>query len=125
MRDGGAGGVEQALQVEVDHPLPFLGGRVLDRPQEHHAGVVDDDVEPAQLVDRAVDGGDRLLLLGDVGLDRERGVPRSADLGRQALEPLEPAGGDRDLGAEGGELPRGRLADPAAGAGDQRHGSIQ
>ena len=61
MRHGGVGGVDQALEVDVDHPLPFLRRRVLDRPQEHLAGVVDDDVEPAQLVDRAADRGVRLL----------------------------------------------------------------
>ncbi len=119
------GGVDQALEVEVDHPVPLLGGRVLDRAEQHLAGVVDDDVEAAQLVDGAVDRGDRLLLVGDVGLDRQRGVTGAADLGGQPLQPFEPARRHRDFGPLGGQRPRGRLADATAGAGDQRNGSVK
>jgi hypothetical protein len=116
--EGGMCGVDQPLEVEVDHPVPLLGGGVLDRPEQHLAGVVDDDVEAAQLVDGAVDGGDCLLLVGDVGLDRQGGVTVTTDLAGQTLEAFQSAGRDGDLGALGGQCSRGRLADAAAGARD-------
>ena len=119
------GGVDQALEVEVDHPVPLLGGGVLDRPQQHLAGVVDEDVEAAELVDGALDRGDRLLLVGDVGLDRQRGVTVATDLGGQPLQPFQPPGRDRDFGSVGRQRSRRRLADAAAGAGDQRDGSVK
>jgi hypothetical protein len=123
--EGSVGGVDQALEVEVDHPVPLLGGRVLDRAQQHLAGVVDEDVEPPQLLDGAVDRGNGLLLVGDVGLDRQGGVALAANLCREALQPLEPAGRHRDFGPLFRQRARGRLADPAAGASDQRNRSVE
>ena len=35
--------------VELDHPPPLLERRVLDRTEQHHAGVVDHRVEPPEL----------------------------------------------------------------------------
>jgi hypothetical protein len=46
------GGVEQALDVDGDHALPFLGIRADDRAQQHQTGVVDQDVQPPEPLDR-------------------------------------------------------------------------
>jgi hypothetical protein len=40
------------------------------RAEQHHAGVVDERVKTARLGDRALHGGGRLRLVGDVGLTR-------------------------------------------------------
>ena len=97
VREGGVRDVQEPLDVEVDHPLPLLDGRVLDRPQQHDAGVVDHDVEAAELVDRALDRGDGLLALGHVGLDHERPAAGALDppapaprAGRAAGPPARP-----------------------------------
>jgi len=119
------GRVDQALEVEVDHPVPFLGGRILDRAEQHHAGVVDDDVEPSQLVDGAIDRSDRLLLVGDVGFDRKRGVTLAADLRGKPLKSLKTAGGHGDLRPLLRQRPRRSLTNATARASDQRNGSFK
>ena len=106
MRERGVGDVEQALEVERDHPVPLLDRRVDDRAEQHHAGVVDDDVEPAELGDGALDGGDRLVAVGDVGLDRE-----PAELAGERVEPVL---------APRGERPPARPGPPAPGPSPRR-----
>ena len=103
------------LRLSVDHPVPLLDRGVDDRAEQHHAGVVDHGVEPAELLRGALHGGDRLLAVGDVGLDRE-----PADLGGEGVEPVLAARGDGHRRPLCGERPRRRLADPAAGARDER-----
>ena len=114
------GDVEQALEVERDHPVPLLDRGVDDRAEQHHPGVVDHDVESAELLRGALDGRDRLLAIGDVGLDRE-----AADLRGQRVEPVLAPRGDGDGRALLGERARRRLADPAARAGDERDRVLQ
>ena len=65
--------------------------------------------------DGALDRGLRLLAVGDVGLDRE-----PADLAGERVEPVLAARGDGHRRPVRGERARRRLADPAAGARDER-----
>ena len=114
--EGGVGDVQQALEVERDHAIPLLDRGVHDLAEQHHAGVVDDDVESSELLRGALDGGDRLLALGDVDLDGE-----AADLRRQRIQTVLAARGDRHRRPLCRERARRRLADPAAGARDERN----
>jgi hypothetical protein len=109
------GDVEQPLEVELDHSIPLLDGGVDDRAEQHHAGVVDHDVEPTELLDGALDSGLRLLAIGDVGLDGQ-----ATDLGRERVQPVLAARDDSHRRALCRERARGRLADPAARARDER-----
>ena len=93
--------------------------------EQHHAGVVDHRVEPAELVDGAPDRLRRLLAVGDVGLDREHPPARLLDLRGERVEPVLAPRGDRDRRARARQRPRRRLADAAAGAGDQRNRSVK
>ena len=120
VRQRRVGDVEQPVEVERDHPLPLLDRGVDDRAEQHHARVVDHRVEPAELGGRALHGRDRLLAVGDVGLDRE-----PADLGRERVEAVLAAGGEGDLRALRRQRPRRRLADPAARARDERDCAVQ
>ena len=88
------GDVEDAVDVDVDHPLPVVERLVGRLVEQHHACVVDDRVEPAQLVDGPADRAGRLLAVGDVGLDDQR-----VDLRPQGVEPVLAARRDRDLRA--------------------------
>src|SRR5262249_24107012 len=87
-----------------------------DRKRPADARVVHDDVDAAELVERAVDdcrgAGDRrhVRLLGD------RAPAGRRDRGRRGPGALA-VGGD-DGGAGGGERDGVRAAEPAAGAGD-------
>ena len=125
MRERRLGDVEEAFDVEVDHPLPLLDRRLERRAEQHHAGVVDDGVEAAELGDGALDQGLGGGAVGDVGLDRERLAAGVVDLPGQALQPVDAAGRDGDRGAVGGEAFRGRLADAAGGAGDEGYGAVE
>jgi len=89
-----------------------LSVRVLDRPEQHDAGVVDHDVQASQLVDGPRDQRPHLLLVGDVGLDGQRAAASPLDLRGERVEPVGAARRDRDGGAAGRELPSGRLPDP-------------
>ncbi len=115
------GGVEEAEQVDLDHLLPFVDRGVDHGAEQHHAGVVDQDVEPAQLGGDPRHRGPGLLALADVGLDLQRPAARRLDLSRQGLQPVGPAGEDRHGRAVCGQRPRRRLPDPAGGPGHQRH----
>ena len=104
------GAVEEAEQVDVDHPPPLLGVGALDRAQQHHAGVVDEDVEAAHLLGGVLDEGARGGLVADVDLERV-GLPPSASIClRQLVEAVLAARSERHRGALGGQ--RGAVAAP-------------
>ena len=94
-------------------------GVLLDRLEDHHAGVVDDDVEPAEAGDRGIDGGRDLGLGGDVAAQREdvactafaQGVGGRMGAGLVVVGQHEPR-------PFGGEAARRRCADAAGRAGD-------
>ena len=45
---------ERPLEVDLDDRVPLCLGHVGEHPVAQDAGVVDDDVEPAEAVDRAL-----------------------------------------------------------------------
>jgi hypothetical protein len=69
--DGGVGRVEEAHYVHVEHLAPLLGEAFADVREEHHAGVVDEDVYASELLFGLVDQAVRLALVGDVADGRE------------------------------------------------------
>jgi hypothetical protein len=71
VRQRGVGDVEHAPHVDVHHLLPLADRGVERRAEQHHPGVVDQDVEPAKLGGRAFDGRGGLLRAGHVRLDDE------------------------------------------------------
>ena len=112
-----------APDVHLEHPVPLLDRRVDDRAEQHHPGVVDHDVEPAELVDGSCDRGGGLVAVGDVSLDRHDPYRQAVQLVRQLVEPIRPARDHGDIGAQLGQPGRGGPADPAGGARDQSDGS--
>jgi hypothetical protein len=112
--------VQQALEVERDHPIPLLDRGVDDRPEQHHAGVVDHDVQSAELFRGALDGRDRLLAIGDVGLERE-----AADLGGERIETVLATRDEGDRRSLLCQRARRRLADAAARARHEGDGAVQ
>ena len=69
-------------------------GELLDEAEVAVAGVVDDDVEPAEVVVRLLDGGEVGVAVGDVELDRQQ---RVAVLLGEVVERRGVAGGGGDL----------------------------
>ena len=111
--------VEEAEQVDVDHPLPLLDVGAHDRAEQHHAGVVDEDVEAAEPRVDLLDEPLGLLPVGDVGLERDRAAALALDPLDQRLEPVGPASADTDR-STGAREGQGRgLADARRGARDR------
>ena len=118
---------EVPLEVHGDHRVPLRFVHAGDEAVAQDAGVVDHDVEAAELVDRLLDSAFRAVPGGDVvgvgdcraaggvdlGDDLVRRAGVSALAGVAAAEVV-----DDDLGAFSGEQQRVFAADAAAGAGD-------
>ena len=109
--------------VAIDHPLPLVDVRAGDRAEEHEAGIVDQDVDPAEPLDDGLHRLSGLHAIGDVGLDGQRGAVGGFDVAHERVEPVLAAGDDGDGRAVLGEAASGRVADSAAGSSDDRHGS--
>ena len=125
---------EVALEVDPDHRVPLLLGGVHQHPVAHEAGVVDQDVEPAELVDRLLHHRRGLLEVGHVGAVRHRPAARRLDRGDDLVGRRLPRAlaGERDAvvvdhdgRAVRGQLERVRPADAAARSGDDRDATLQ
>ena len=120
------------LEVDVDHRRPAVDVEARDRPDLADAGVADEHVEAAELLDRECDEALEVLALGDVRAPSRGPVAASADAVGQFIQTLGAPRSQHDGGASLGEQQRGRLADPAARAGDgdnlafdPRHGGLR
>ena len=58
--------------MDGEHLLPIGEGKVLDRMHDLDAGIGDEDVDPAEGLDRLLDACVDLVLLGDVHADADR-----------------------------------------------------
>lgn len=105
--------VDQPLDVDVESGPAHRAGLLEEVPERHHAGVVDQHVDPPEP-------------LGDGGGEGVEGLP-DRDVQREAVRvrDLRGRGGvqvtDADRRPAGGELRRGRPADPPRPAGDRDH----
>jgi GMP synthase-like glutamine amidotransferase len=106
---------EDPAQVDVLDPLPGLERGVEDRLVVGRVdpGVVHQDVDPAHLLADPGVGVADLVLVGDVGLDRELALGLGLEVDAD------------DARALGREQPRRLGADPARGAGDDADPVLQ
>ena len=82
-------------------------------------------VEPAEtLIEAGTDRIDRLAL-GEVERQQGRGPAGGTHEIVGFLQPALGARGEHDMRAVAGERHRARRAEPAAGAGDQRHRAVE
>jgi hypothetical protein len=115
---------ERSAHVDRHHAIEDLLGVVDDRRVDaEHPRVGERDVEPAEALQRERHRGPHLGRVGDVG--HRRGGAIGADLVDERRHSRLVEVGDHDPGALGGEQPRGRGADAAATARDQRHLVLQ
>jgi hypothetical protein len=113
--------------VDPHDVVPLGEGHVRERPVAQDAGVVDEDVEPAELLDRRGDQSLGPRLVGDVvavhhGLPAERpdvvdDLLRGPDRGPGAVN-FGAEVVDDHIGPLAGELERMLTPDAPAGAGD-------
>jgi hypothetical protein len=79
------GDVHQTPEVDVDHLIPFVEGRLDGRAVEHHAGGVDQGIQTAEFGGGAIDQRRSLDRGGKVDLDRQRSATRRTDLPDQSV----------------------------------------
>ncbi len=114
-----------AAQVHLDDGVPLLRRHLDQRAVAQDAGVVDQGVEPAELLDRGVHDRLRGLDLGAVADREHRRAAGRDDLVDDGLAGRLVDLADDDAGALAGELDRLTAAEAASGAGDDRDLAVQ
>jgi hypothetical protein len=65
---------QRAEEVRLQRRAGFGLVELLDHAERHRPGVVDDDVEPAEVLDGGLDRCEHRSAIGDVGAQREHAV---------------------------------------------------
>ncbi len=119
--DGHPHAQEGSGEVDVNHLLPLGQIEVLQLPECHDAGVVDQHVEFPEFTGGGRDGGVPLIGLRHVEVDVARGV---TDFGSQRLALLVEDVADHHLGAFGHQHSGVRGAHAPGAATDQRNFAV-
>jgi len=115
-------------RVHPHHQVEALGWRFPDRPRPDGAGVVDENIQPAQFADSPFDEVADRVFVAHVHADCQRtpsgspnGLRGFMDAPRQRIRGLLAFGGHRHVGSFAGQPDCEITSDPAAGSGDHRH----
>ena len=102
-----------AGQIGVDDHLPLLVGQILHRNAGSvHAGVVEQEIEPAELLlDGGEQRGDRIGI-ADVAAMGEASAAHRLDLARRGVERVQASARERHVPARARERQCGRFTDP-------------
>src|SRR6516162_566313 len=104
-RDGEFHTQKYSARVDCHQPVPGRGiEQILDRAAAE-AGIVDEDVEPAELDDSGVDRRPPLRFAADVEMVENRRAIHFCNLGNHRLSLIVEHIGDGDLGSFAGEDP--------------------
>ena len=132
---GELGHGEVTLEVDIDDDVPFLFGHVEDHPVAQDAGVVDQDVEPSEGVERLLDHalasghvGDRVVVGDSIAagvLDRGHDLVGGCRLAVEFAALRAAVVVDHDLRALGGEQEGVSASDSASGAGHDRDAAFE
>src|SRR6202044_3970292 len=110
------GGTEH---VDLEHLADVARLELDDQAGDLHPGVVDQDVQAAELADRHADGALTAGVVGDVQRDEHRGGTGSAELIGGRLAEVLPDVADGNGRSSTGERLRHACAESARAAGDQ------
>jgi len=114
-------------QRQLPGRSPLLVVEVLEAAGRWSAGVVDDDVEPSERLQRAIDQPGEVGRIGGVTGHRKAagaGAER-LDLGHGLVQQLLPAGEEGDVASLAGERDRHRPAHPRRRPAHDRHTPAQ
>jgi hypothetical protein len=125
IRAGGLGEQHHALEVGIHYPVVVVLGRLDERFGQLHTGVVDEDVQPAEVGRRS-----RYDLRRNCGMCRIAGDGQCSPAGfahhpRRLLDLLEAPGGDANIGPGLGQVECNGPADAPPSAGDDRDPATQ
>ena len=115
-----------AEKLELEIVPPDLFGQIVHVVRRRSAGVVDQDVQPAEMIDRLLDEGFGLTGHRHVGPNRQDlTTGQLAQLLGRLLERVLAPPTDGDPRALLGQPQGRRLADPIAPPGNRRHFATQ
>ena len=109
-RQHGAHHVHHAIEVRRELAFEFGDGHLFEIAEQAVAGVVDRDVDPAEPLDRFLDGRFRLCLVGNVQLDKREVLARNVAEGVAHFVEIPAGRHNAVTGSQGG------LGDPGADA---------
>jgi hypothetical protein len=112
----------EPIRLTSDDPPEVVGVLARGGVRRAQAGVVDQDVDPAELVHAGLHDLGAVLDRRHVGGHRDAAAPQPLDGGAGLLQALDAAGGDDDVGAGLGQAAGEVDAEPGRGAGD--HGDL-
>ena len=116
---------ERPVEHDLDDRPPAVRGELLRRAQEVTGGVVDEDVDAPEALERPLRDPLGLLGVAHVGLEGEGAPPQRLDLPDDLGVVLGVAAGDHDVGAVAGQLPRDDEADARPPARHDRDPALQ
>src|SRR5690606_35195637 len=112
--------------VDIQRALEIGVRQGVQPARDEDAGVVDQDVQAAQVAHGLFDGGAHLLVVGGVGRIGVGAPARPAQFRHQLLGALGRADvGNGDIGAAGGQVARDGRADTPAAAGNKSDLALQ
>jgi hypothetical protein len=71
LRQNGNGGVQRALHINIDHPVPFVDLELIDIRKRHQAGIVDKNVDRTMDLGQLIDSGFDCGRIDHVHFDHE------------------------------------------------------
>ena len=116
---------EHRVEIGREHAAPFLRRHLGGAAAVRDAGIVDQDGDGAESLFGGVEGARHGGAVGDVGFDRDGLAACCLDLFFERLQPVGAPRHQRDRGAIVGQRLGELRAEPARGAGHQRHAAFQ
>ncbi len=114
------GAVDDAAEVDRDHAVPFLEFVVVGRTIAADPGIVGEDMDLPENVERLLRGTAQILAVGDIDADEMGSVVAFEDVARLGDVILVPVRHDH-LHALGEEIASHTKADATCAAGHERH----
>ena len=112
---------KDAGQIRLHHRVPLRPGQLFEARADAIAGVVHEEVDPPELLERPRDEVVDLPRISDIARDGERPSSFRAHRLGDRLERGEPAAARDDVSADLRHLDGDRAADALAGARDDGH----
>src|SRR4051794_31103951 len=115
---------DHAEDVDVELPFPVRDGNLLERPAEHHAGVIHQDVDLPHLRQRDRSEAVDVRVAGDITTHGERAATEGGDRRARLPRALVMNAGQYTVAAVPRHAQRGTAADAAGPAGDHGHPAL-
>jgi hypothetical protein len=110
--------MEDAADVDVDHPVPLIDFEGLELGEGHDAGVIDDHIESAEFFDGEIDQVLDVIATGHVHGFASGSLASGLNFLHERLQTVHASGTQYDASPPGRQQACCRLTYPAASASD-------